>query len=302
MLTRRVFLKGLGLIALIGSLSGGYAVAIEPLRLRVQRYRVALPNWPKGSALRLAMLSDIHACHPWMSPARIRRIARRANALNPDITVLLGDYGAGHHWVTGPVHSKDWAPALGELQAPLGVWAVLGNHDWWDDLTAQRTRQGPTFGQRALESAGIRVLENNAVRLDHAGEAFWLAGLGDQIAFPPYARLGRSHWQGRDDLPGTLETIEDDAPVILLAHEPDIFPNVPKRVALTLSGHTHGGQVRILGHAPAVPSAYGDRYAYGHVIEDGRHLIVSGGLGCSVLPIRFGMPPEIVVIDITRAE
>jgi uncharacterized protein len=89
--------------------------------------------------------------------------------------------------------------------------------------------------------------------------------------------------------------------VVLMAHEPDVFPNVPPRVALTVSGHTHGGQVRLAGFSPVVPSIYGNRYAYGHVVEDGRHLIVSGGLGCSRLPIRLGVPPEIVSIELGSA-
>jgi uncharacterized protein len=104
-----------------------------------------------------------------------------------------------------------------------------------------------------------------------------------------------------DDLEGTLAKVTDDAPVILLAHEPDIFPRVPARVSLTLSGHTHGGQVRLLGYSPMVPSRFGNRFAYGHIVEDGRHLVVSGGLGCSILPVRIGVPPEIVMIDVTAA-
>ena len=87
-------------------------------------------------------------------------------------------------------------------------------------------------------------------------------------------------------------------PSILMAHEPDIFRKVPDRVALTLSGHTHGGQVRLFGWSPVVPSRYGNKYAYGHVTEGDRHMIVSGGLGCSILPVRFGVPPEIVVVDL----
>ena len=103
---------------------------------------------------------------------------------------------------------------------------------------------------------------------------------------------------GLDDLNATLAKVTDDAPVILMIHEPDAFTEVPSRVALTLAGHTHGGQVRIFGYSPVVPSAYGNRFAYGHVVEDGRHLIVSGGLGCSVLPVRFGVPPEINLIEL----
>ena len=165
---------------------------------------------------------------------------------------------------------------------------MLGNHDWWDDPAAQASRRGPVLARRALEAAGIPVLENDGVRLRQGGRPFWLLGLGDQLAF---LRRPRG---GVDDLPGTLLKLKDDAPAILLAHEPDIFPQVPDRIALTLSGHTHGGQVRILGYSPIVPSSYGNRYAYGHVVENGRHLIVSGGLGTSIMPVRFGVPPEIV--------
>lgn len=91
---------------------------------------------------------------------------------------------------------------------------------------------------------------------------------------------------------------DDEAPVIMMAHEPDVFARMPDRVTLTLSGHTHGGQVRFLGWAPIVPSRYGNRYAYGHIREAGRDLVVSGGIGTSQLPIRFGIPPEIVLIEL----
>ncbi len=111
--------------------------------------------------------------------------------------------------------------------------------------------------------------------------------------------MTRGRHVGLDDLDGTLEQIEDDAPVILMAHEPDIFPRVPDRVALTLSGHTHGGQIRLGGYSPVVPSKYGNKYAYGHIQENGRDLLVSGGLGCSMIPVRFGVPPEINLIEIS---
>jgi predicted MPP superfamily phosphohydrolase len=91
--------------------------------------------------------------------------------------------------------------------------------------------------------------------------------------------------------------VRDDAPIILLAHEPDIAVRVPERVALTLSGHTHGGQLRLFGWSPVVPSRYGNRFAYGHMREP-CELIVSGGLGCSYMPLRIGVPPEIVVVTV----
>ena len=121
-----------------------------------------------------------------------------------------------------------------------------------------------------------------------------MAGLGDQLAF----RLGNGRFQGVDDLPTTLAQILDDSPVILLAHEPDIFPEVPQAVALTLSGHMHGGQVRLFGWSPIVPSRYGNRYAYGHIHENHRDLVVSGGVGCSIAPVRFGVTPEITLVHL----
>jgi predicted MPP superfamily phosphohydrolase len=152
-----------------------------------------------------------------------------------------------------------------------------------------------------LERVGIPVYENDVARLVKDGRRFWLAGLGSQLAFIRRRTAGRRKFLGVDDLDGTLAKVTDQAPVILLAHEPDIFPRVPDRVALTLSGHTHGGQVRVFGYSPIVPSRYGNRYAYGHIVEDERHLVVSGGLGCSMLPVRIGMPPEIVVVDLAAA-
>ena len=337
MVTRRALLKGVTTLAAGGTAFAGYALGIEPMwRLRVQTHRVAPPGWPPGLRLRAAVIADLHAGEPQMSPRRIAEIVARANALEPDMHLLLGDYAAGHKWVTRPIEPKEWAGLLAGLKAPLGVHAVLGNHDWWDDHDAQRAGRGPVVGRTALERNGIPVYENDAVRLTKAGRPFWLAGLGDQIAFfgsrrrrglepertpadlpqrqpvvasggaGSAAQKGAGMWPGRrfvgvDDLPGTLARISDDAPVVLMAHEPDIFTKVPGRVAVTVSGHTHGGQVRLLGYSPVVPSQYGNRYAYGHIVEDGRHLVVSGGLGCSVLPVRFGVPPEIVLLDIAAA-
>ena len=118
------------------------------------------------------------------------------------------------------------------------------------------------------------------------------------MAFYKRRKEGKRFYTGVDDLKATLALVSDDAPIVLMAHEPDIFPEVPDRVALTVSGHTHGGQVRVLGYAPIVPSRYGGRYVYGHIVEGQRNLIVSGGLGCSGIPVRFGSPPEIVTIEL----
>ncbi len=292
MFSRRAFLSTLGASALSTVGLSGYAVAVEPrFRLVVTPYRLQPSDWPAGGKpLRIAAIADIHACDPWMPVSRIERIVSRANALEPDIIVLLGDYMTGA-FPSNPVAPAEWGRALGRLDAPLGVHAVLGNHDWWHD---------PDAAREVFADNDIPLMENDAVfiRRDD-GPSFWLAGLGDQWARP----LGRGRFDGADDLPGTLARIpEDGNPVVLLAHEPDIFADVPARVSLTLSGHTHGGQVAVpyFGR-PIVPSAYGGRLAYGHIVQDDRHLVVSGGLGCSALPVRFRVPPEIVLIEVGGA-
>ncbi|RUW32338.1 MULTISPECIES: metallophosphoesterase [unclassified Mesorhizobium] len=297
MITRRGFLRLIGGSFLSMVSLSAYAVGIEPMLLtHVKRYSLTPPHWPAGLKLRVVALADIHACKPWMTAGHIASLVERANALQPDLVVLLGDYIAGMRLVTDEVPVPEWAAALSGLKAPLGVLSILGNHDWWHDIMAQRARSGPTVARKALEDVGIPVLENDVVRLEKDGHAFWIAGLADQLALLPGP--DREQSRGLDDLDGTLAKVSEGAPVILLAHEPDIFPKVPWRVSLTLSGHTHGGQVRLFGYSPVVPSRFGNRFAYGHVVENDRNLIVSGGLGFSIMPVRFGMQPEILQIDL----
>ncbi|MCB1339161.1 MAG: metallophosphoesterase [Maritimibacter sp.] len=292
-MTRRGFLKGLLATVLAGLFVSAYGFFIEPaMRLRVQRWRIRRADWPADKPLRIAVIADIHAGEPHVPRRRIRQVVRRTNALGADLIVILGDLPAGHRFVTAPVPEAEVAAILGELTAPLGVHAVLGNHDWWEDRDAQARGTGPTRAGLAMEQNGIPVLENRAVEL---ANGIWLAGLGDQLAL----LRGADGIKGVDDLDATLAQVPEGAPAILLAHEPDIFPKVPARIALTLSGHTHGGQFRLFGYSPVVPSRFGNRYAYGPVEEDGRHLVVSGGIGCSIVPVRFGVTPEITVIELS---
>jgi uncharacterized protein len=250
---------------------------IEPRRLVTVRRRLDLPRWPAAlDGVRLGVLSDIHAGAPHAGPKAIARAVQRLNDEAPDVMLLLGDYIDAHPLWGGRVPPEEIARELGALRAPLGVFAVLGNHDW---------KQAGHQMWRALEDAGIEVLENRAVR---AG-GFHVAGLADLRCRRP-------------DLPSTLAGVADDAPVILLSHDPDVFPYVPERIALTLSGHLHGGQVAIpVVRRPALPSRYGERYARGHVVEEDRHLYVSSGLGTSGLPLRFLAPPEVVILELRAA-
>jgi predicted MPP superfamily phosphohydrolase len=289
-LTRRRVLAAtagvIGLGAAGAAATAVYAGAIEPERLVVTRYALTPMGWPAGRKVTLTVIADLHAGEPNMPLPQVRRIVDTANALQSDIVLLLGDYIAHYPFPTEHLPDALWAAELARLKAPLGTWAILGNHDWWHDLAGVR---------QALADVRIPLLENNVVHVGAPGQRFWIAGLGDQIAY----RLGRGRFRGVDDLPGTLAQVDTNDPVLLLAHEPDIFPRVPARVALTLSGHTHGGQIRVPVIWPAfVPSRYGARFAYGHIVEHDRHLIVSGGLGTSIIPARLGVPPEILHITL----
>jgi len=289
-LSRRGLLKsGLCLTGIAGLVLPGtaaYAAVQAAHDLVITDYAPVPPAWPATQRLTITVITDLHAGGPNMGLARVRQVVDAANALGSDLVVILGDFFATHRFVTERVPHAAWAGELARLKAPLGVHTILGNHDWWYDIDGVRA---------ALRQVRMPVMENDAVLLGKPGARFWLAGLGDQLAH----WIGHSQFRGEDDLPGTLAKVATADPVILLVHEPDIFTKVPPRVALTLAGHTHGGQIRLpfIGRALA-PSAYGARFAYGHIVEQGRHMIVSGGLGTSKVPLRLGVPPEIVRVTL----
>ena len=261
-----------------------WAFWLEPASTSVRRVSLAVPGWrAEHRDVRIALLSDLHVGAPHMGLRRLRAVVERVNAEAPDLVLFAGDFVIGGKDHTSGVvggtfvEPEPIAEELKALRAPLGVYAVLGNHDWWYD--GERVA-------RALRGAGVHVLENEAVRLDRGGRAFWLAGVADL-------------WMRTPDEEGALRQVGGDDPVLLLTHNPDIFPGVPARVALTIAGHTHGGQVNLpfVGR-PIVPSQFGQRYAMGHVVEGGRHLFVSGGLGTSIIPVRFRVPPELVILKL----
>ncbi len=259
---------------------GAWAFVIEPNRLVIHEETIYLPNWLEPlDGTRVAAISDIHAGSPFINVEKLHQVVARTNGLHPDVIVLLGDFMVRDTWDSTPVEPEVIAQALKDLQAPLGVFAVLGNHDHW--YNAEKVRA-------ALENAGIRVLENDVTRLQKNGAAFWLAGLADA-------------WTGKDDIAGTAKRVPVDEPAIVLTHNPDILPRLPSTLRLTLAGHTHGGQVNIplLGRR-IVPSEYGERYAAGHIEEDGKQLFVTTGIGTSVFPVRFRVPPEIALLNIRK--
>ncbi|KAA0116681.1 metallophosphoesterase [Methylobacterium sp. P1-11] len=306
MLTRRALLSRpalTGALATAGSLmSAGYATAFEPHRVQVTTYRLSPRGWPPGLRLRIAILTDFHAHPRCMGEVELAAVVARTNALAPDLMVLLGDYASQS---PGPVPIETVAAILRDLAAPKGVYAIQGNHDWGDDRDARRRGHGPTQAERALRAVGIPFIENTTVRLD-LPVPIWLAGLESEETPSVPSERGRFDRYRLGTLQRTLRDVPVDEPVILLAHEPDIFAlDHDPRVVITLSGHTHGGQIRILGWSPWIPSRYGLRYAYGHIVERDRDLVVSAGLGSHFVagrPVRLGVPPEIVIVDLGQAD
>jgi predicted MPP superfamily phosphohydrolase len=230
----------------------------------------------------MAVVSDLHVGAPYHGLSRLRTTVDRINSTSPDLVAMLGDFVTlgvlgGRYTPPEPI-----AAELGRLNAPLGVYGVLGNHDRL--VGGERVR-------RALVGAGIRVLEDTAVSVQTPEGSIWIAGVSD-------------YKTALHDVARALREVEGSGnPILLLTHNPDIFPTVPSRVMLSLAGHTHGGQVRLpLIGAPIVPSTYGQRYAGGQVVEGGRQLFVSTGIGTSDLPIRFNVPPTIFLLTLQGAD
>ncbi len=259
----------------------GWGFFIEPNRLVLRQEVITIDRWPSGlSGLKIAVLSDLHIGSAFIDNDKVRRIVERTNQLQPDLIVILGDYITGTGRTSHRVEPEVFAPLLKDLHAPFGVYSVLGNHDWW--YNGYKVR-------RDLEANGIKILENEVVRLDVRGTPLWLAGLADL-------------WTRVQRVEQTIAQVPDGETVIALTHNPDIFPQLPQRVPLMLAGHTHGGQVRFpLIGSVVEASRFGERYEVGHVFENGHHLFVTTGIGTSIVPVRFGVPPEIVLLEVKTA-
>ena len=237
-----------------------------------------LDRWPEAyDGFRLALVSDLHAGSPPVDVEYVERVAQVVDREGPDLVALLGDYVDDEAAFAQALNPSDVARALARIRAPLGRIAVLGNHDW---------RSGGEIVRGALRDAGIVVLENEARQLRSARVPLWVAGLADPTERMP-------------DVASALVDVPEGAALVVLSHDPDLFPSIPELVALTVSGHTHGGQVDVpLVRKRVIPSLFGDRFAAGHVRERGRDLYVTRGVGTSSWPIRFRSRPEVVVLTL----
>jgi hypothetical protein len=257
-----------------------FSFLVEPGRLVVRKVSVKSGKWPKATRpLRVVVIADLHVGAPHVGLRAIERIVEKTNRLHPGVVVLLGDYVIRRVLFGSFVRPREIAKRLGGLKAPLGVIAVLGNHDWWYD---------GRHVWRELKKAGIVVLENDVHAINAGGGRVWFAGLADSTTRSPDPR-------------GTVAKVPDGEPVIVLSHDPAVFPAVPKRAILTLAGHTHGGQVNLPFLNPLATPGRHLRHKYGLIREGGKLMYVSSGIGTSVLPARFNMPPELVLVTFKSA-
>jgi len=277
MVKRRLF-QGAVTLSVLGVAVAAWSFFIEPNRLRANEVTIALPRWPATlSGLKVAVISDLHVGAPFVDAEKVQQVRARIDEWHPDLVLLAGDLVVGHEPGATVLSPEAAAEPLRGWHAPLGVFAVLGNHDWWTD--------GPRVAA-ALEDVGVRVLANSSVAVDSARGRFWLTGLEDV-------------WTRKTDASAALSMVTDDAPVIAFTHNPDVFPGLPARFAIVVAGHTHGGQVRLpLIGAPVVPSKYEQRYAAGVVVEEGRTLFVTTGIGTSIMPVRLGVVPEVALLTL----
>jgi len=278
-------LQGAAAFGAAGALA--YGSVWEPRHLRVVRRTFPLRGLPKElDGLRVVQVSDVHH-GPWLSEGDLHRIVRTANALQPDLILLTGDYVLHER-----VYAEPAVRVLSELRAPIGIVAVLGNHDWHESAPTLRA---------AFPKVGIPMLDNTRlfVRPDRtlvreADVGLCVAGVGD-------------YWHDRQLYDAALGGLPEAMPRILLSHNPDVaedhrFLACRHRVDLMISGHTHGGQVKLPGVGALVTySHYGKKYLHGLAQGPACPVHVSAGVGMSKMPVRIGVPPEIVVFEFTRA-
>ena len=270
---RRKFFKISGITALGSVTAAGVYPFLEAKWCRLAHHTITLPNLqPRFHGMTLVLISDVHH-GPFVPLTYVRDIVEATNSLKPDMVLLTGDFVARHRCYIEP-----GIAVLGKLEASLGRFAVLGNHDHWE--SASITRQ-------ALAEAGISLIDNSGTWIDQGNDRLRVCGVGDL-------------WTDQQNSQAALQDATEHDAVIMLSHNPDYAELLhDRRVGLMLSGHTHGGQVVMPGFgAPVVPSRYGQKYLHGLVQAPKCQVFVTRGVGTVGPPVRFLCRPEIVQITL----
>lgn len=269
-----------------------YSYFVEPNRLVITRHVLKIDKWDKNfDGLKIALISDVHGGSNGASAENLRRVVETTNNSEPDLIFLLGDFVSQTHGDENVLKMplEEISANLGGLKAKYGVFGVLGNHDVWHDSNNV---------YQALSSAGITMLENEIAFIEKNGKKLKIIGLKDHLKITGWEEL-------QAETTNLIKSSEPTDSVIILEHSPDVLAVfetdafLRDEIDLVLAGHTHGGQAwfPVIGR-PIVPSGYGQRYAYGHIKEEGMDMFVTSGIGTSILPFRFLVPPEISVIEI----
>jgi predicted MPP superfamily phosphohydrolase len=277
-INRRQFLK-VGGAVLGGSvaIATGYLYANDQTeQLVIERVQLPIKNLkPALEGLRIVQLGDLHL-YPFTDIGQIRQAIETANALEPDLIVLMGDY------VTRQAEAVfELVPLLSTLNAKYGVFTIIGNHDIWTDVEVV---------QSGLTKARLPILKNDGLMLAVGRERLYLAGVDDG-------------WSGQPDLAAALANLPGDVTTILLAHEPDLADQFSQdgRISLQLSGHTHGGQIRLPGIGAVILPYLGLKYDLGLYQINGMWLYTNRGIGNVAEPVRLNCSPEVTEITLVTA-
>lgn len=242
----------------------------------IRHATVTVDNWPKGEPpLKVLLLSDTHVAGPDMPPERLVRIVAQLNSLKPDLVLIAGDLVSERQLATHIYTANQVTAPLGGFKARLGTVVTLGNHDHWFD---------PKAIEAGLRKAGVRVLKNEAIALG----PLVIGGVDDDFS-------------QHDDVPATFAAMDalPKAPRILLTHSPDIVPDLPSPVAAVFAGHTHCGQIALPFYGPiSFVSRYVDRFGCGFIEDKGQPVLVSAGLGTSIVPLRYNVPPDVWLVTL----
>jgi len=274
-LLKRILLAFAIILIILGSIAF-YSYFIEPSQLVVHEENLKVPHWSgKLNGFKVVAISDIHGGSHYITEERIREVVQLANAQKPDLIVLLGDYVSQKAGMGDDLKmpSETVAENLKGLEAKYGVYAVIGNHDWWFDEKKMRAE---------FEAVGIKVLDNNVVPISVGEETVNLWGIED-------------NWKSRRVPTEAFDQIAVKENIIAITHNPDSLLRTPEQISIMFAGHSHGGQVKFPFYG-AIAFVNDKRFLAGEAVVDGKHVFVTTGVGTTGPPVRFRVPPEIAVL------